>query len=116
MKFNRRSFLGSSSLLLSSKLLEALTTPLSKWTGPLLLNAATPAPQANQPAVTFVDVAKEAGVTAPNVWGGVDSKKYILETKGSGLAFFDYDNDGWLDIYLTNGMRLGETYEPGKGP
>ncbi|MBP1599150.1 MAG: hypothetical protein H6Q05_4527, partial [Acidobacteria bacterium] len=116
MKFSRRSFLGSSSLLLSSKLLEVLTTPQSKWTGPLLLNAATPARQANQPAVTFVDAAKEAGVTALNVWGGVETKKYILETKGSGVAFFDYDNDGWLDIYLTNGMRLGETYEPGKGP
>jgi hypothetical protein len=116
MKFNRRSFLGSSSLLLSSKLLEVLTTPHSKWTGPLLLNAATPARQSNQPAVTFVDVAKEAGVTALSVWGGVDTKKYILETKGSGVAFFDYDNDGWLDIYLTNGMRLGETYEPGKAP
>ena len=58
------------------------------------------------PPVTFVDVAKEAGVTALNVWGGVDHKRYIIEAKGSGLAFFDYDNDGWLDIYLTNGTRL----------
>ena len=42
----------------------------------------------------------------PNVWGGVKDKKYIIEAKGSGLAFFDYDQDGWLDIYLTNGVRL----------
>jgi hypothetical protein len=116
MKSNRRNFLGSSCVLLGAKLLEVLTTPLSKWTGPRLLNAATLAAQNSTPAVTFVDVAKEAGITAPNVWGGVDSKKYIIETKGSGLAFFDYDNDGWLDIYLTNGVRLGETYEPGKAP
>jgi len=116
MKLDRRNFLGSSPVLLGAKLLDVLATPLSKWTGPKLLNAATLPNQAAASPVMFVDVAKEAGVTAPNVWGGVDNKKYILETKGSGLAFFDYDNDGWLDIYLTNGMRLGETYEPGKAP
>jgi len=66
--------------------------------------------------VTFVDVAEQAGLVIPNVWGGVREKKYIIETKGSGIAFFDYDNDGWLDIYLTNGVRLGETYEPGTAP
>jgi hypothetical protein len=43
-------------------------------------------------------------------------RKYIIETKGSGIAFFDDDNDGWLEIYPTNGVRLGETYEPGKAP
>ena len=41
----------------------------------------------------------------PNVWGATDHKRSIIEAKGSGLAFFDYDNDGWLDIYLTNGTR-----------
>jgi enediyne biosynthesis protein E4 len=66
--------------------------------------------------VVFVDVAKEAGLTVPNVWGGEKSKKYIIEAKGSGLAFFDYDQDGWLDIYLTNGLRLEETYAPGTAP
>jgi len=66
--------------------------------------------------VTFIDVAEQGGLVIPNVWGGVKEKKYIIETKGSGIAFFDYDNDGWLDIYLTNGVRLGETYEPGKAP
>jgi hypothetical protein len=80
------------------------------------LKAATlPAPEEASP-VTFVDVAERAGVTAPSVWGGVKSKKYIVEAKGSGLAFFDYDQDGWLDIYLTNGVRFEETYEPGKAP
>jgi hypothetical protein len=55
-------------------------------------------------------------LTTPNVWGGVDHKKYIIEAKGSGLAFFDYDNDGWLDIYLTNGTRFDTKWEPGKEP
>ena len=79
--------------------------------------AAANAPGANAAsAVQFVDVAREAGLNVPNVWGGVDHKRYILEAKGSGLAFFDYDNDGWLDIYLTNGTRLDEKWAPGKSP
>ena len=56
-----------------------------------------------------MDVAQQAGLNIPNVWGGIDHKRSIIETKGSGLAFFDYDNDGWLDIYLTNGNRLDAT-------
>jgi enediyne biosynthesis protein E4 len=63
-----------------------------------------------------VDVAQQAGLTVSNVWGGVEHKKYIIEAKGSGLAFFDYDQDGWLDVYLTNGLRLEETYAPGTAP
>jgi hypothetical protein len=66
--------------------------------------------------VQFVDVAREAGLTMPNVWGGVDSKSYIIEAKGSGIAFFDYDQDGWIDIYLTNGSRLNTTWPEGKTP
>ena len=67
-------------------------------------------------AVQFVDVGREAGLNVPNVWGGTEHKRYIIEAKGSGLGFFDYDNDGWLDIYLTNGTRLGEKWPPGKAP
>ena len=64
----------------------------------------------------FVDVAREAGLTTPNVWGGVENKKYIIEAKGSGISFFDYDQDGWLDIYLTNGTRLDTIWPPGEAP
>jgi hypothetical protein len=116
MKFSRRQILGSSAVLLGSKLLDALTTPLWRWTRTPALHAATVRTPEETSPVTFVDVAEEAGLTVPNVWGGVTSKKYIVEAKGSGLAFFDYDNDGWLDIYVTNGVRFEETYEPGKGP
>ena len=54
----------------------------------------------------FADVAKEAGLHSPVIYGGVDTKKYILEANGCGCAFLDYDNDGWLDIFLLSGTRL----------
>ncbi len=63
------------------------------------------APQAG--TVRFVDVASSAGLNSPNTYGGVTKKKYILEKSGGGAAFFDYDNDGFLDIFLVNGSRLG---------
>ena len=49
----------------------------------------------------FTDVAQKAGLTAPIVFGGKDTKKYIIETTGTGLAIFDYDNDGWPDIFVS---------------
>jgi enediyne biosynthesis protein E4 len=54
----------------------------------------------------FVDVASAAGLRAPVIYGGVENKKYILEATGCGCAFFDYDNDGWMDIFLLAGTRL----------
>lgn len=54
----------------------------------------------------FTDIAAQAGLTQPIIYGGVDSKKYIIETNGCGVAFYDYDNDGWLDILTLNGSRL----------
>jgi hypothetical protein len=54
----------------------------------------------------FVDVASAAGLRAPVIYGGVENKKYILESTGCGCAFFDYDNDGWMDIFLLSGTQL----------
>ncbi len=54
----------------------------------------------------FTDVAPEAGLTHPIVYGGLESKHYVLEVVGCGLAFLDYDNDGWLDIFVLGGTRL----------
>ncbi len=56
--------------------------------------------------VTFTDVAQRAGLRAPVIYGSVHHKKYIFEANGCGIAFFDYDNDGWLDIFLISGARL----------
>src|SRR5438067_959263 len=56
--------------------------------------------------VDFRDVAKEAGLTAINVTGGTDQKKYILETTGGGVALFDFDNDGRVDIFVVNGTTM----------
>jgi enediyne biosynthesis protein E4 len=54
----------------------------------------------------FTDVAAEAGLTSPVIYGGTDRKDYILETIGCGCAFVDYDNDGWVDIFILNGTRV----------
>jgi hypothetical protein len=53
----------------------------------------------------FTDVAAQAGLHAPLIYGPADHKTYIIETVGCGCAFFDYDNDGWLDIFLLSGTR-----------
>src|SRR5215510_14768036 len=116
MTLSRRHFLGSSLVVLGSTLLDALTSPLWKWRNSIALHSATVPNSSPTSPVTFVDVASQAGLNVPNVWGGVDRKRYIVEAKGSGLAFFDYDNDGWLDIYLTNGTRLDAHWPPGTAP
>jgi hypothetical protein len=54
----------------------------------------------------FTDVAKEAGLTQPVVYGGIETKNYIIEVVGCGVAFLDYDNDGWLDLFVLSGSRL----------
>lgn len=65
--------------------------------------------------VSFIDVSERAGLTAPTIYGGIDHKKYIIETNGCGVAFIDYNNDGWIDLFLLNGTRL-EGYPQGKEP
>jgi hypothetical protein len=72
--------------------------------------------------VSFVDVAAQAGLRAPSIYGGVERKRFIIETNGAGVAFLDYDNDGWIDALVLNGVRLKDgtrdvdRYAPGAAP
>jgi enediyne biosynthesis protein E4 len=54
----------------------------------------------------LTDVSKQAGLTQPVIYGGIDSKSYIIEVVGCGVAFIDYDNDGWMDLLVLSGTRL----------
>ena len=74
--------------------------------------AAQHAGAAQKKIAYFVDEAEKAGLSARNTFGGVDTKKFILETTGTGVAIFDYDNDGWPDIFVVNGTTLDAA--PGK--
>ena len=57
--------------------------------------------------IVFQDIAAKAGLTTWHHTMGTPEKRYILESIGSGVALLDYDNDGWLDIYLVNGSTQG---------
>ena len=71
---------------------------------PLLLPAKTGSEDEYFP--NYVDVALQAGLTARTVIAGHESKDFLLSTTGGGIALFDYDNDGWLDIFVVNGWGL----------
>ncbi len=124
---SRRSFLRSLSrttLTLPFAELLALAAP-QKLPGPMEreYNAkAIPRPKGPKSPVEgtplglqFVEAAPEAGLTEVTTYGGVGKNKYLLETTGCGLAFYDYDQDGWLDLFFVNGWRL-EGFPPGQEP
>src|SRR5438874_587174 len=64
------------------------------------------APKDSPSLAHFEDIASKAGLKMANIFGGLNSKTYIIETTGTGLAIFDYDNDGWPDIFFVNGTTL----------
>lgn len=73
---------------------------------PLPVTAQTPKPSAQAArAVSFTDVTQGAGLSGFHFTAG-KNKDYIIESSGAGVAFVDYDNDGWLDIYLVNGGTM----------
>jgi hypothetical protein len=89
---------------------------------PLWSQSAPPAPPLVEPlkpgtalGVSFLNVGREAGLNVRTIFGGEHKNKYLLETTGCGVAFYDYDNDGWLDIFLVNGTRL-EGFPAGQAP
>jgi enediyne biosynthesis protein E4 len=119
---SRRTFLQSlsrSALVLSLENVLALARARSwkKLSGPAQQPAApaSATPPANNLGVTFLNVARESGLNAKTIFGGEHKNKYLLETTGCGVAFYDYDNDGWLDIFLVNGSRL-EGFPAGQAP
>jgi hypothetical protein len=63
----------------------------------------------------FSEVAREAGLVAVTTFGGRETNKYLLETTGCGVAFLDFDSDGWLDVFFVNGWTL-EGFPDGEGP
>ena len=70
--------------------------------------AMAPQPASEPWSVTLTDVAASSGLTHPSIYGGVDRKRFIIETNGAGVALVDYDNDGWLDALVLSGTRLEE--------
>lgn len=109
---SRRRFLKSlsrSAMVLSLSDVLGLARPASQ------LMAQTSSKSNDSIGATFVDVGRTAGLNAKTIYGGEHKNKYLLETTGCGVAFYDYDNDGWLDIFLVNGWRL-EGFPSGEEP
>ena len=136
MSSSRRAFLKSlsrSALVLPLESVLALARPLDPNRGqslPLDDSNQSPAANSNQAiaassnlyppppkeiGVSFINVARESGLNAKTIFGGEHKNKYLLETTGCGVAFYDYDNDDWLDIFLVNGWRL-EGFPKGQEP
>ena len=59
-----------------------------------------------KPFSNFTDIAPSAGLTAKMTYGSPEAVTYIIEEMGGGCAFFDYDNDGWMDIFILGGRTL----------
>jgi enediyne biosynthesis protein E4 len=127
MPWSRRNFLASLSrtaLVLSLEDVLSLAIP-AQQTGtsrPAYNAPARPAPKAEPSPVTgtplgynYVDVAKASGLNVKTIYGGEHKNRYLLETTGCGVAFFDYDQDDWIDIFLVNGTRL-EGFPKGQEP
>jgi len=87
-----------------------LTATIFVWIGITV----TPQPTKDL-GFSFSSIAAKAGLTAKTIYGGQGTNKYLIETTGTGVAAFDYDNDGWLDIFLVNGTTL-EGFARGQEP
>jgi enediyne biosynthesis protein E4 len=110
---SRRGFLKS---LSRSALVLSLEDVFSLARSPNARAASPDAPaESASLGVTFLDVAKQSGLHAKTMYGGEHKNKYLLETTGCGVAFYDYDHDDWLDIFLVNGSRL-EGFPKGQEP
>jgi len=104
MKFTRRSFfrlsLGLSLGASASRIFGQGMSPHSTKAQP------RSAPSGRAFYAHFTDIAAAAGLVAPTIYGYPDHKDYILEAVGCGCAFLDFDNDGWMDIFVLSGTRM----------
>ena len=111
-RFSRREFLRQLERL--GKAIPASLLLPGSWVAAALQKSTAPRPARKAPKApatdagfSFTDVASQAGLGgALNVFGGVERKRYLIEEIGCGVALFDYDNDGWLDIFFVNGSRF----------
>jgi enediyne biosynthesis protein E4 len=91
-------------------LLALLAWPATAFAQGVSTRAVRPQPRGRPSGLPFpsrfTDVAREAGLTQPAIYGGVESKRYIVEVVGCGVAMLDFDNDGWLDLFVLSGTRL----------
>ena len=118
MHLSRRHLIKSlsrSALVLSlADVLSLAGAPAQTSSRPVYNAPARPAPKLPSSPVTgtplgysYVDVAKAGGLDVETIYGDEHRNRYLLETTGCGVAFFDYDQDDWVDIFLVNGTRLG---------
>jgi hypothetical protein len=66
--------------------------------------------------VQFVNVARQAGLRSKTIFGRENKNRFLLETTGCGVAFYDYDHDGWLDIFFVNGTRFDANWTKADAP
>jgi enediyne biosynthesis protein E4 len=97
--WSRRKLLQTASALCASHLIPRGILAAAQATRPA---AAAPA----KPFSTFTDIAASAGLTKTMYYGVPEAVTYIIEEMGGGCAFFDYDNDGWMDIFIVGGRTL----------
>jgi enediyne biosynthesis protein E4 len=116
MAWSRRNFLTSLSrtaLVLTLQDVLALAAPVQVGSRtpynapPRPAPPGAPSPVAGTPlGFQYVNVAAHSGLNVKTIYGGEHKNRYLLETTGCGVAFFDFDQDDWVDIFLVNGTRL----------
>lgn len=95
----------------------AMLSPLviAQRNTPATMQVPKPSPNAAK-GVSFSDVTQTAGLGGFRFVSGSEAKDYILESPGAGCAFIDFDNDGWLDLYLVNGGTFDSLRGKAKPP
>ena len=103
-----KSFAANSCAWTRRRLLQSLSATVVPALVPGPLRTLAQGLKPSAPFSRFVDVGTQAGLTQPVIYGSAESATFILEVTGCGCAFIDYDNDGWMDIFLLNGRRIDE--------